>query len=61
MSFVKVSMMNFATWQEVTFKFDPDQMILIKSLCGGLIMGLVGGFFPAVRAARVSPIEAMRA
>jgi putative ABC transport system permease protein len=25
------------------------------------VMGILGGFFPAIRAARVSPIEAMRA
>jgi putative ABC transport system permease protein len=60
MSFVKLSMMNFATWQEVTFSFDPNPAVLAVSLfCGG-IMGVVGGFFPAIRAARVSPIEAMR-
>ena len=60
MSFVKLSMMNFATWQEVTFSFDPNPMVLAISLFFGAIMGVFGGFFPALRAARVSPIEAMR-
>jgi putative ABC transport system permease protein len=60
MSFVKLSMMNFATWQEVTFSFDPNPAVLMISLFFGAIMGVVGGFFPALRAARVSPIEAMR-
>ena len=61
MTFVKVSMMNFATWQEVTFTFDPNPGVLIGSLIAGAFMGVVGGFFPALRAARVSPLEALRA
>jgi putative ABC transport system permease protein len=60
MSFVKLSMMNFATWQEVTFSFDPNPAVLVISLFFGAVMGVFGGFFPALRAARVSPIEAMR-
>jgi putative ABC transport system permease protein len=60
MSFVKLSMMNFATWQEVTFSFDPNPTVLVGSLVFGGIMGILGGFYPAVRAASVSPIEAMR-
>ncbi|HEX5098062.1 MAG TPA: ABC transporter permease [Polyangiaceae bacterium] len=60
MSFVKLSMMNFATWQEVTFSFDPNPAVLVGSLVFGGLMGILGGFYPAVRAASVSPIEAMR-
>jgi putative ABC transport system permease protein len=60
MGFVKLSMMNFNTWQEVTFHFDPDPKILAVSILIGGLMGLFGGFFPAIRAARLSPIQAMR-
>ncbi|HSU42077.1 MAG TPA: FtsX-like permease family protein [Polyangiaceae bacterium] len=60
MTFVKLSMMNFATWQEVSFSFDPNPQVLVVSLVFGALMGVIGGFFPALRAARVSPIEAMR-
>jgi len=60
MGFVKISMMNFATWQEVTFSFDPNPKVLVIAILVAGAMGLVGGFFPAFRAARVSPIEAMR-
>ena len=60
MTFVKLSMMNFATWQEVSFSFDPNPQVLVVSLLFGALMGVIGGFFPALRAARVSPIEAMR-
>ncbi|HEU5073382.1 MAG TPA: FtsX-like permease family protein, partial [Polyangiaceae bacterium] len=60
MSFVSFSMMNFATWQEITFSFTPTLGILVGSAVAGGVMGIIGGFFPAVRAARTSPIEAMR-
>jgi putative ABC transport system permease protein len=61
LGFAKVSMMNFATWQEITFGFKPDPVVFAVSLLAGTAMGVIGGFFPALRAARVSPIEAMRA
>ncbi len=60
LSFVKFSMMNFASWSEVTFSFNPTPEILVFAVIFGGIMGIIGGFFPAVRAARVPPIAAMR-
>ena len=60
MSMVELSMMNFLTWSEVVFKFDPTPGIIVTSLIFGSVMGIVGGFFPALRAAMTSPIDAMR-
>jgi putative ABC transport system permease protein len=60
MGFVKFSMMNFSTWQEISFSFDPTFWIVVGSIGAGGVMGVLGGFFPAVRAARLSPIVAMR-
>jgi putative ABC transport system permease protein len=60
LSFVRVSMMNFSTWQEVSFSFAPTPGLLIGSLTAGALMGILGGFLPALKAARASPIEAMR-
>lgn len=61
LSFAEVSMMNFATFQEVTFGFDPNPLLLAIAFVFGAAMGILGGFFPALRAARVSPVDAMRA
>ncbi len=55
-----VSMMNFQTWQEITFSFAATPSTLVACLVAGVSMGVVGGFFPAYKAAGTSPIEAMR-
>lgn len=61
MQFVAFSTMNFASWSEIVFSFDPTLRIILTAMVLAGVMGLVGGFFPAVRAARMSPIDAMRA
>lgn len=60
MMFVEFSMMNFTTWSEVVFSFEPTVKIIVTAVLAGGLMGIVGGFFPAVRAARISPLVAMR-
>jgi len=60
MGFVHVSMLNFASWSEIVFGFEPTPGIILTSLGLAMAMGLFGGFFPAVRASRVSPVAAMR-
>jgi len=60
MSTVTFSMMNFATWSEVVFSFVPTPEIIGTAIVTGGLMGVLGGFFPALRAARMSPLLAMR-
>ena len=60
MTAVKFSMVNFATWQEISFSFDPSPAIILGSIAAGGLMGILGGFFPAIHASNLSPIEAMR-
>jgi putative ABC transport system permease protein len=60
MGFVHFSMMNFASWSEIVFGFEPTLTIMVTALGLALGMGLLGGFFPAVAASRVSPVAAMR-
>jgi putative ABC transport system permease protein len=60
MGLVELSMINFATFSEIVFRFEPEPGILIRALIFGSVMGVLGGLFPAIRAARISPIAAMR-
>lgn len=60
MSFVRFSTMNPATWSELVFSFEPTPGILLASMIVSAVMGLLGGFLPAIRAARMSPVLAMR-
>lgn len=57
---VRFSMMNFATWSELVFTFHPTPKIIVMSLIAAVVMGVIGGFLPALQAARMSVIEAMR-
>lgn len=60
-TFFSFSTMNFNTWQEITFNFKASPEVLGFAVIAGGVMGIVGGFFPALRAAYTSPIDAMRA
>ena len=60
MGTVKFSMINFSSWSEMTFALDPKpELVATSVLCAG-IMGVLGGFLPAIRASGVSPLAAMR-
>ncbi len=49
----QTSTMNFQTFSQVAFAFRVTPELLGTGLTYALIMGLVGGLFPAVRAARL--------
>lgn len=57
---VRFSMMNFASWSEVVFTFEPSAGIVTTALLFAGGMGLLGGILPALRAAGISPTAAMR-
>lgn len=57
---VQITILNMATFAEIVFRFEPTPEILVSSIVLAAAMGVLGGFVPALRAARVSPIEAMR-
>ena len=44
----------------LVFTFEPTPGILGAAMSFAGVMGLLGGFFPAVRAARTSPVVAMK-
>jgi putative ABC transport system permease protein len=60
-SFIDFTTTNVSTEQVVTFRFQPEPALLLGAMLGGMLVGVCGGFFPALKAARVSPIQAIRA
>ncbi len=52
--------MNFQTFSQVAFAFAVTPSLLVRGLGYALAMGLVGGLFPAVRAARLPISVALR-
>jgi ABC-type lipoprotein release transport system permease subunit len=56
-----ISTMNFNTFSELAFRFTLSPAIMIESIIFALAMGLMGGFLPAVWAARRNIVEALRA
>lgn len=60
MGLVRISMPNIASFSEVVFSLRPTTQIMLTSIISAAGMGLLGGFLPALRAARISAIEAMR-
>jgi putative ABC transport system permease protein len=61
MQAVNVSTTNFATFAELAFQFTMTPRIVVQSLLFALLMGVVGGFVPAWRAARLKIVDCLRA
>jgi putative ABC transport system permease protein len=61
LGFVKFTMMNFQTWSEIVIGFQPSGASIGIGMIGGGVMGVLGGLYPAWRASRMNPIDAMRA
>jgi putative ABC transport system permease protein len=56
----QTSTMNFQTFSQVAFAFTVTPQLLVTGLIYALLMGLVGGLFPALRAARLPIATALR-
>lgn len=61
MMLVKVTTLNWASLSELAFSFALTPAIVLQSLLFALAMGFLGGFLPAVRAARLKIVDALRA
>ncbi|MBM4285631.1 MAG: ABC transporter permease [Deltaproteobacteria bacterium] len=61
LNFFTLSTVNWASFSEITFRFTLTPGIVLKSLGFGLGMGLLGGFLPALKAARLPVLDALRA
>ena len=56
----QTSTMNFQTFSQVAFAFRVTPELLAMGLFYALLMGLIGGLFPAIRAARLPIPVALR-
>ena len=61
MQFASFSTTNFQTFADLSFGFLLTPEIAVKTLLFALVMGLVGGFLPAIRAARMKIVDSLRA
>jgi ABC-type lipoprotein release transport system permease subunit len=61
LQFVDVSTTNWTTFSEVVFGFKLSLSIAISCMIFSVVMGLIGGFAPALRAARLQVVNALRA
>src|SRR6476620_2434034 len=61
MQLVQISTLNWQSFAELAFSFTLTPRIALSSLMFALVMGVLGGFLPAVRAARLSIVDALRA
>jgi ABC-type antimicrobial peptide transport system permease subunit len=61
MQLFTISTMNWQSFSELAFSFTLTPGIGIKTLLFALVMGVAGGFLPAIRAARLDIVDALRA
>lgn len=61
MQTVNISTTNFQTFAELAFQFKLTPTIAWQTLAFALFMGVVGGFIPAWRAARMKIVDCLRA
>ena len=55
-----ISTLNFGSFSELAFSFALSPSIALSSLLFAVAMGLIGGFLPSVRAARLNIVSALR-
>jgi putative ABC transport system permease protein len=56
----RAATMNFATFSQVAFAFDVTPRLMLWAGIYAAVIGVIGGFFPAIRAARTPVSVALR-
>lgn len=57
----RAATLNWQTFSQVTFAFDVNPPLLVSGVLYALLIGFIGGLFPAIRAARLPLATALRA
>ena len=58
---IETSTLNWASFSQITFAFKVTPALMIRGLIYGLLLALIGGLLPALRAARKSVVAGLRA
>jgi ABC-type antimicrobial peptide transport system permease subunit len=53
--------LNFQSFSQLAFSFTLTPKIVVQTLLFSMFMGFVGGFLPALRAARMKIVDSLRA
>jgi putative ABC transport system permease protein len=56
----RAATLNWTSFSQVAFAFEVSPALLARGISFALVIGLIGGLFPAVRAARQPVSEALR-
>jgi putative ABC transport system permease protein len=56
----KTATMNWQSFSQIAFSFDVNGPLLIRGIVYAMLIGLIGGLFPAIRAARLPVAAALR-
>jgi len=56
----RAATLNFTSFSQVAFAFDVSPSLLVRGILFAMIIGLIGGLFPAIRAARQPVATALR-
>ena len=56
----RAATLNWASFSAITFSFDVNIKLLMQGIIFAMVIGLVGGLFPAIRAARQPVAQALR-
>jgi putative ABC transport system permease protein len=57
---IVTSTTNWSSFSEIAFSFRVTPLLLLLGVIFAVAMGVVGGFFPALRAARLQVVQALR-
>ena len=56
----RAATLNWASFSAITFAFDVNASLLIQGIVFAMVIGLIGGLFPAIRAVRQPVAQALR-
>ncbi len=60
LQFASFSTTNFTSFSELAFGFSMNGEIVLKTLIFAIVMGIFGGFLPAIKASRMNIVNALR-